>query len=187
MPLTLTDEQVAGLRAEREQWLRDKQIAEFANAIWSDPALSDDAKALAKRKFPDTPIPDYDLRKEVMGELSKDREARAKEIEDAKKREAEEFYAKQRSDVQKNYGFTDDAMERMEALMKDKRVYDYEVAAAHFASKEPRPIENTNSGHFWNHTKSDEFKKIVADPEQYAFDEIVTAIQRDAERERNIR
>ena len=63
MPLTLSDEQVTQLRAQLEEGKRNKEVADFANAIWNDPALSDEAKALAKRKFPDTPIPDHDLRR----------------------------------------------------------------------------------------------------------------------------
>jgi len=187
MPITLTDQEVAALKAEREQWQRDKQIAEFANAIWNDPALSDEAKALAKKKFPDTPIADYDLRKELRDELKKDRDERAREKEEAEKQKASDFYAAQKADVQKRHGFTDDAMERMEAEMRDKRVYDYEVMAEHFASRQPKPIENTHSGHFWNHHKSDEFKRIVADPEDYAYQEILGAIQRDEAAARNNR
>jgi hypothetical protein len=185
MPVTLNDQEVAALKAEREQWQRDRQIAEFANAIWNDPALSDEAKALAKKKFPTTPIPDYDLRQELRSELKKDRDERTREKEEAEKKKASDFYADQKTQVQKRHGFTDDAMERMEAEMRDKRVYDYEVMATHFASREPKPIETTNSGHFWNHHKSDEFKKIVSDPEDYAFNEIVGAIQRDEANSRN--
>jgi hypothetical protein len=187
MPVTLNDQEVAQLRGEREQWLRDRQIAEFANAIWSDPTLSDEAKALAKKKFPNTQIPDYDLRQEFKAELKARDDAVAKEKEDAEKKRANDYYANQRKDVQERHGFTDDAMERMETMMRDKRVYDYEVAAEHFASKQPKPIENTAGGHFWNHQKQDVFKQIVADPEEYAFQEIVSAIGRDEANARNNR
>jgi hypothetical protein len=187
MPVTLNDQEVAQLRAEREQWLRDKQIAEFANAIWSDPKLSDEAKALAKKKFPDTQIPDYDLRQELRSEFAKRDEAAAKEKEDAEKKKANDYYTKQRREVQQRHGFTDDAMARMEKQMDERKVYDYEVMAEHFVSREPKPIENTAGGHFWNHQKQDVFKQIVNDPEEYAFQEIVGAIGRDEANARNNR
>lgn len=184
MPITLSDDQVADLRRQLDEGRRNKEVADFANAIWNDPALSEEAKALAKRKFPETPIPDYDLRKEVFGRLDKERQERDEAAKKAKEDAERERYESQRSKVQRDYGFTDDAMTRMETEMNERRVYDYEAMAPYFASKEPKPIETTQSGHFWRHDKQDVFKQIAADPEDYAFNEIVKAIQTDDQQRR---
>ena len=89
--------------------------------------------------------------------------------------------------MQKQYGFTDDAMTRMETEMNERRVYDYEAMAPYFASKEPKPMETTHHNHFWRREKQDDFKKIVADPEDYAFNEIVQAIRNDEQARRTNR
>lgn len=181
MPLTLTDEQVAALRAEREQAQRDKQVREAAEAIWNDPELSDQAKALWKRKFPETKIDDYDLKREIFGRLDAEKAEREKARAEAEETASVERLRTQRARVQQEHGFTDDAMERMEKEMNERRVYDYEAMAPFFAAKEPKPIEPYQSQHRWNHDRSETFKKIAADPEEYAFNEIVNSL-RDQER-----
>jgi hypothetical protein len=179
MPVTLTDEQVAQLRAREAQWQRDREVAEFASGIWNHKDLSDEAKALAKKAYPDVAIPDFDIKRYVENKFkSRDDEAARREKE-ASEKAATERYAKQRKSVQDQYGFTDDAMERMTREMNERGVYDYEVMAPHFASKEPKPMNETTGGHHWNHHKQDAFKQIVADPEDYAFNEIARAVDAD--------
>ena len=186
MPITLSDEQVAQLRAFQAEAQRNKEIADFTNGIWNDPTLSDEAKALAKKKYPDLAIPDFDLKRSVDARFTKEREDREKIERDKAEKEASDRFAAQRKSVQKEYGFTDDAMERMEKEMNERRVYDYEAMAPYFASKEPKPTENT-SGHFWNYSKQDKFKEIAADPEDYALNELTNAIRADDQRRRSMR
>ena len=185
MPITLTDDQVAYLRQQLAQGQQDAEVRKFAEAIWNDPNLSDEAKALAKKKFPDAQIGDYDL-KSALNKRIDDFEQKQKDTERAKvEQERTDFYTKQKSDVQKRYGFTDDAMARMETQMDERKVYYYEVMAQHFASKEPKPIRDTAQSHFWHHDRQKEFKQIAGDPEGYAFDEIVKAIETDETNRRN--
>lgn len=181
MPLTLTDEQIAALRAEREQWHRDRQVREATEGIWNDPELSDQAKALWKKKYPDSKIEDYDLKQQIFGRLDAEKAEREKARQDALEAENVEKYRQQRARVQKEHGFTDDAMDRMEREMAERRVYDYEAMAPFFASREPKPIESYQNSNRWNHDRTEEFKRISADPEDYAFTEIVNTL-RDQER-----
>ena len=106
MPVTLTDEQVAELRGKLAQADRDALVRQSAEAIWNDPELSDSAKALWKKKFPETTIADYDLKREVFGRL----DAEKKERDDAAREKAEaeqvERYRSQKARVQKERGFT---------------------------------------------------------------------------------
>lgn len=185
MPLTLTDEQVAQLRAEREQAARDKQLRESVDAIWNDPELGDRAKELFKKKFPDVKIDDYDLKQQIFSRLDAEKEAAEKARREALEAESVARLQSQKSRVQQEYGFTDDAMERMEKEMNERRVYDYEAMAPYFASKEPKPIESYQTSNRWNHDRQEKFKEIVADPEDYAFNEIVTTLREQERRARS--
>lgn len=185
MPLTLTDEQVAELRREREQALRDRQVRESVDGIWNDPELGDAAKALFKKKYPETPIEGYDLKQEVFGRLDREKAEAEKAREEAALAAQTERMQRQRAAVKEEYSFTDDAMERMEAEMRERKVYDYEAMAPFFASREPKPIESYQNTNRWNHDRSETFKKIVADPEDYAFTEIVNTLREQERRSRS--
>jgi len=179
MPLTLNDDQVAYVRQQLAQGQQDAEIRKAVEGIWNHKDLSDEAKALFKKAYPDAKIGDYDLKNAINQRMDAFEKKQADAEREKKEAEAAEFYKGQRADVQKRYGFTDDAMTRMEKQMDERKVYDYEVMAGHFASKEPRPIGDTHAGHFWHHDRAKEFKEISADPEGYAFNEIVKAIQND--------
>lgn len=185
MPLTLTDEQVAQLRAEREQWQRDKLVRERADEIWNDPKLGDRAKQLWKEKWPDDRIDGYDLKQEVFGRLDQEKADRERARQEALEAESVTRLQEQKARVQKEYAFTDDAMDRMEKEMNERRVYDYEAMAPYFASKEPKPIESYQRNHLWNHDRQDSFKKIAEDPEDYAFTEIVNTLREQERRARS--
>lgn len=184
MPLTLTDEQVAALRTEREQWARDKAVREAAEGLWNDPKMSDRAKALWKEKYPETPIQDYDLKQEIFGRLDREKAEAEKARQERLEAESVERLRSQKDAVRKQYGFTDDAMDRMEKEMHERRVYDYEAMAPFFASKEPKPIESYQNTNRWNHDRTEEFKRISADPEEYAFGEIVNTLREQERRSR---
>lgn len=185
MPVTLTDEQVAQLRALEQQAQQDRAIAEAARGIWSDPNFSDEAKSLWKRKYPQSEIPDYDLKQEMNKRFDAERAEREEEKKRQEQAALDRRIAEGRGKA-KERGYTDEAIERMEKMMLERNIQHYDDAMDLMAAREPKPIEATNSQHFWNHSKTDEFKKIVDDPENYAFNEIAQAIQADA-RSRNVR
>jgi len=185
MPITLDDNQIAQLRSQLADAQRYKEVAQFAESIWNDPALSDEAKALAKKKYPNVAIPDYDLAKKVDDRFAKEKEEREKAEREKAETLATAKFKDQRKAVQDQYGFTDDAMDRMEKEMTERRVYDYEAMAPFFASKEPKPLGDQHGGHFWNHHKQDVFKQIVSDPEDYAFNEIARAVAADDQQRRS--
>lgn len=180
MPVTLTDEQAVALRNEYEGLRRKGQVADRATKIWNDPKFSDRAKALWKEAFPEDAISDYDLKAEVFGRLDKEKKDRDDAERSAREKAADDRVRSQRADTQKSYGFTDDAMKRLEDLMVEKNIGDYEAAATYFASKEPKPVEEAGHGHFWNHDKADQFKEVAKDPEGWGYDEIHKAVVADA-------
>ena len=179
MPVTLNDDQVGELRRQLEQGQVDKRDADIARAVLSDPELSDAAKALLKRKFPNAQMEGYDIRQEMNDRFQKDREERAAEKKAAADKALDEKITKARKDLRENRNMTDDGIERLEAFMVERGIQDHEDAADLWLVRNPRPVEETASSHFWQHDKSDGFKEIAEDPEKYAYNEIFRAVKND--------
>ena len=91
-------------------------------------------------------------------------------------------WRKARDDVQKQYGFTDEGMHKLHQFMKDNHVGSYEVAASYLASKEPKTSEASYAQHYWHHERQPEWGEMSKDPESYAFNQFVQAMQRDEQR-----
>lgn len=183
MPVTLTDEQLAQLRTQLEAGQRAQAIAEGATQIWNDPELSDAAKALWKKKFPEGKIPEYDIEQKVMARLDKEKSDREAAEKAKRDKEADEEYSRKRKATQEKYKFTDDAMGRLEQLMTERNVGDYDVAASFFASQEPQPSDGEGyDGQYWHHERAPEYKEIAQDPEGYARRAILQAIRNDQRR-----
>ena len=103
MPRQISDQEYAFLQGKRG-------VADFVESIYNDPVLGKDAKALIKRKYPQVSIPDFDIENRLINHLSADRKQR-EEAEQKKATEAQDAKIKEtREKVQKEYGFTDDAM-----------------------------------------------------------------------------
>lgn len=187
MPLTLTDEQVAEMRAREAAAQRHKQVADMVDAIYNDPQLGIEARALIKKKFPDIPIPDYDLEQKLNARLEAEKREREDEKRKAREAELDGNVKSARQQIKEQYGFTDDAMKRLEDFMVEKNVGDYEVAAQYFASKEPQPSQDSGyQSQFWNHHTQDTFKEIAADPEEWGRKQIHDAVVADARRARQM-
>lgn len=181
MPVTLTDEQIAQLRSRLEAGDRAIPIAESATQLWNHAEFGDEAKAVWKKAFPEARIDGYDTEQRINARLDKERREREerekKEREEAEDRE----WKSKRKAAQDKHGLTDDAMERIEKLMVEKKVGDYDVAATYFVSQEPSPSEGTAEydRHFWQHDRTPEYQEVAADPEGYARKEIMKAIRAD--------
>lgn len=180
MPREITDEEYNFLQGRR-------QVADFVESIYNDPALSKDAKALIKRKYPQVQIPDYDIEDRINQRLDEDRRARDDEKRLAKEQEEEKRFTETRSRVQKEYGFTEDGMKDLEKFMVERNVGDYEVAAQFHAMKNPKQSDANQHDGRWNYQKQDSFGEIAKDPEGWAHNEIFGALVRDQERSRGTR
>jgi tRNA U34 5-methylaminomethyl-2-thiouridine-forming methyltransferase MnmC len=179
MPRQLTDEEFNFLQARR-------QVADFVESIYNDPQLNREAKALIKKKYPNLQIPDYDIESKLESRLNKEKEEREAERERQRRADEDAKFAKMRKQTQDKHGFTDDAMARLEQLMIDRNIGDYEAGAMLLASKEPKPMDagGQHDG-FWHVDKQKGFEEIAKDPEAWGRAEIMRAIHTDQERERN--
>ena len=81
--------------------------------------------------------------------------------------------------VLKEYGFTDEGMEKLERVMVERNIGDYEAAAVLMAAKEPKTAEATYDSHYWNHNKKPGWQEIAKDTEAWGRNEILGAIHRD--------
>jgi hypothetical protein len=180
MPRTIPDEEYTFLQGRR-------QIADFVESIYQDPALTKEAKALIKKKYPNLAIPDYDLETKVEERFASERKEREERESNERRAQEQERFQSVRKDTQSKYGFTDKAMEELEQFMVDHNVGDYEVAAGYKASKEPRPSDVTFNDGRWNHDKAPGFAEIAKDPEGWARDEILKSLYSDEERRKQQR
>lgn len=179
MPRELSDEEYAFLQGRR-------QVADFVESIYNDPSLNKEAKRLIKRKYPNLQIPDYDLEEKVTQRLDSEKKAREDAEAATRQQQTDQRIASERERVQKEFGFTPEAMTRLEDLMIEKNIGDYEAAATYMASKEPKPMEPTFDNFRWNHDRQDDFKKIAADPEGWARQEILNAVHADERTRRGL-
>lgn len=180
MPRQIEDREYAFLQGRR-------QVADFVESIWNDPQLNMEAKALIKKKYPNLSIPEYDLEQRVEQRLGQERQAREQTETQRKQAEDKKKFDDLRSATQKEYGFTDKAMEDMEKMMVERNIGDYEVAATYIASKEPKPAEATFQDQYWHHDKSPGWGEITKDPEGWARGEILKTLQNEQQRNRNQR
>lgn len=171
----LTDEQYNAL-------MSDHQIANAARKLWDDPRTGPEAKALLKKGMPEVVIPEHDIRVEMQNEFA----ARDKRIADEREAERiakeDSFWKQKRKETQDSFGIPEDRMKEMEKWMWENNVGSYEVAATYHAAKNPKPSEPTGSGYkdpYWNHGKSDLFKEIAKDPEEWGRSEIMKALTND--------
>jgi len=156
-----------------------RQVADFVESIYNDPQLNKQAKALIKAKYPGLQIPDYDLENKIEARFAQEKQAR--DAEETKKRRAaeDEQWKQKRKSTQDQYGFTEDAMKRLEKMMVERNIGDYEAGAALMAQKEPKTTEPTHDSHYWRHEKQDGFNEIAKDPEGWARNEILKSIRAD--------
>ena len=181
MPRELTDEQWNHVQGRM-------QVADFVESIYNDPQLNTEAKRLIKKKYPNLKIADLDLEDKIESRFA---EADNKKTEaERRRREADEDAAwkADRARVQKDYRFTDDAMARLEKLMVDKKIGDYEVAASYMAAKEPPTASDpTYDPTRWHHGRQEGFAEIAKDPEAWGRTELFNAIQKDQQTQKGQR
>jgi hypothetical protein len=175
MPREISDEEYQFLQGKR-------QIADFVETIYQNPKFANKAKALIKEAYPNINIPDFDIRTEVTQRLDAEAQARRDAEEATKVAKEDEEWRRVRKQTQESYGFTDEAMQRLERIMVEKKIGDYEVAATYLTSREPKAIEpGFDQGH-WHHERQDGFKEIIKDPESWARNELIQAMHRDEQK-----
>ena len=177
MPRTISDAEDAYYRGK-------EQVANFASSIWDGPSLNEDAKRLAKRKYPALQIPDLDIMDKVNARFAKEDERREAEAKARREKEETESWQNNRKSIQGKYGITDEGMKDLEKFMIEKNVGDYEVAASYRIQKEPKVSDGGLDTARWQHEKQPGWAEIAKDPEGWGRGEILKAIRADEEKAR---
>lgn len=172
--------------AEYQEYQTAKQIAALAGEVWDDPQLGPAAKELVKRKRPGLQIPDHDIRTEMrQGFANLEKKHEDEKAAERQQRE-DEYWKNQRKKVQDEFGFTEDGIKDLEKFMLERNIGDYEVAATYHAAKNPKASEPTSyKDPYYQFGKSDTFKEIAKDPEEWGRSEILKALHNDQKRSRN--
>lgn len=181
--VVLSAQQAAQIRQLIEEGQQAKAALKGAQELWNDPKTGDRAKALWKEKWPESPIEGYDQKQELTGIVNTFKKEREDEKRAAEESAETTRLREQRSTVQKRRGYTDDAMQRMDNMMAERKIYDYEAGDLLFAAQNPTPSDGSAAydRHFWNHDKQPGYKEIAADPERWGFNELAKAVERDAQ------
>lgn len=180
MPRTIEDREYNFLQGRR-------QVADFVESIWQDPALNMEAKALIKKKYPHLQIPDYDLRQHVDQRFDEDRQARERVEIERKQVEDKKKFDDLRAETQKQYGLTEDGMKDLEKFMVENNVGSYEVAAGYKVYKEPKPMQATYQDQYYHHDKHPQWAEITKDPEGWGRNELLKTLHNEQERARQQR
>lgn len=175
MAREISDEEYAFLQGRR-------QVADFVEPIYNHPKWGKAAKRLIKEVYPQARIPDIELEDKIESRFAQDKKEREEREAAEKQQQQEARWRSERKRVQDKYGFTAEGMEKLEKFMQEKYVGDYEVAAQHIASLEPKTSEVTHAEHFWNFDRQPEHDEMAKDPEGYAFKQFVSAIRKDEQR-----
>lgn len=180
MPREISEEEFNYLQGRR-------QVADFVESIYQDPALNREAKALIKKKYPHLQIPDYDLEQKVVNTFAAEKKKRDDEEAEKKKKTDEEKWSTEAKAAKEKFGFTDEGWKEVEQFMVERNIPDYEVAASYKASTRPAASTPTSGGHYWNFDKQDKFKEIIAEPEKWARQELENAARADELRLKQMR
>lgn len=136
-----------------------QNAASFLKEIWNDKDIGLKVKQRAKEKFKDVAIPELESEErleaqrsafeEKLAEERKEREALKADVEADKKARAEKednvSFMEAYHQVQKDYSFTEEGMQKVMTRMKEKNNPDIESAAAWVAKQEPsKPIASSS-------------------------------------------
>jgi hypothetical protein len=160
MPLVeLEDRELARLRSIE----RDHDDAAKWRQAWgqvvNDPATKLDAWRVFKKKYPDIAVPELDTVEAasapILAELealkkqiAEDREASSKASAEREERDREKLAKETISQSRRRLrgdGWDDEAIEKIEALMQERGIGDYDVAAAYVRSQMPKPAPLNNA------------------------------------------
>jgi hypothetical protein len=162
--------------------------------LWNDPKQGMQIKKAAKEAVPSLHVPDLEL----VSQVSSANEAKFKELEDNNKQlteRLEKFQSELREKdedtrlrdsigkVRKDFGLTDEGLDKVVSLMKERNLGDVEAAAALWSRQQPAPTKPVTAPNYLpaslDITKQfgpeEEWKQWLADPMK-KFDNVVAEV-----------
>ena len=163
---------------------QQNNVANFAASFWNDPALSNEVKAIVKKKHPNLQITDYDLQQQFANFRNEENNRRKIDDEQRKFDADERNRLKLRKEAQDKYGLTDEGMVEVEDHMRKNFIGNYDVAAHHFVATRPSATDNSYDHQHWNHAQQPGFDDIAKDPERWGRIELEKAVKGELMRQR---
>ena len=189
--------------------ITDAQLAELQQShallksLYADSAVGFDFKKLIKKKYPNAVMPDLDavVKTEELGtgltekfaEIEKTLTGRIDAFLGDRKKERDEQdvnrFADRVNEIKKARGYTDEGVEKLLTTMKERGIQNIDDAVIIFETNQPKPKTtpksySTRMDFVSPDGKDDEsFKQLMADPEQWMGDQLLSAIHADASAE----
>lgn len=129
--------------------IANERMRALADALWNDKELGARVQAKAKEMFPDAKttadvvdpwvMPLREENSKLAKMIEEMREERAAEKKAAEQSKNETGFKEQLDKARREYGLTDEGLDKLVARMKDVGAYDVEAAAAWVARQTPPP------------------------------------------------
>ena len=181
--------------------ISDAALAEYQKAhglmkaLYDDSAVGMDFRKIVKAKFPNASMPELDAVKrteELSSGINKNFEMLGiglnKKIDgflEDRRKEQEEIavnaFSEKIEKLTKERGYTREGQEKLLTLMQERGIHDPEDAAVIFESRQPKTPKSRQFSSRMNFISPDDkddekFKQLMADPEQFMVDEMMTAL-----------
>lgn len=163
--------------------IADERLRELADKLWNDKTLGPQVQAFAKGLYPDAKTtadvvdpwvnPLREENKKIADKLDALLAERAEEKKADEQKKGDESFRATLDRVRKDYGLTDEGLDKVVARMKEAGAYDAEAAAAWVARQTPPPAapgpgwapEHMNL--FGSRKRDEAFAELHNDPQGY--------------------
>ena len=147
------------------------------NSLMSNPETRRQTQMMVKKINPKASIPEIDAALPVMAELQKTNKVVEELRAELMKRDVQSEISKSHKSL-RNKGYSDDGIEKIEKLMTDRGIADYEAASALFDRMNPAPSPTAPSyvGQRFMETGTDDFKRFMKSPESWVEEETGRAL-----------
>lgn len=157
------------------------------NQLTSDPETRGPFLKLIKKKFPKAPIPEIDAAAPVLGEVAELRKLVKDLTESIANERTDGKINGKFSKLKSERSYTDEGIQKIQALMVEKSIGDPEAAADHFDRLNYKPETITPqaySGAKFFQTGDDDFKAWFENPDAM-LDQTIGAVLTEAQSRRN--
>ncbi len=174
-----------------------KKSAEILKALHNDGGTGIELKKLMKKKWPTWSDPQLDALEEVskaeekLGKAAEEKmskvEKMVQDLLDERKKDKEEAtvnsFKERLAKVREDYGYTEEGVNKILEVMKDRGITNPEDAAVIFEKNQPKPTAEhkpyTGRMTFVSPDSKDDpdYKKLMNDPEQFMVDEMFASLR----------
>jgi len=170
--------------ARLAELLRAEQVARVADSVWNDPKLGAALKRGVKDKYPDAPIPEFDLVEPAIAPISKRLDEVSQQLAALKSGiEAKDQDRDLRGKLTRaadEFGLTTAGRERLEKFMLETQTPDPAVAAAALVRSEPALVTSSASASdeliFDPKAQDEDDKRLWDDPMRWAVGELTRGL-----------